>query len=456
MRWPKSERVFVMKRHTKAFAVAALSVAASTTAFAAKLPAIKVSEQNLVPACATPGRLGDYLKSRNGALDNRYDGIATEYMRHGEHYGIRWDYAFFQMLVETASLAYKRGNGKWGDVKPHQNNFAGLGATGGGEPGESFKDISTGVRAHIEHIVMYSGTRVENPTADRTRKVQEWNVLTSWQKSIKGPMSFSDLTRKWSPGDGSYAASIESVAQKFFDEFCSRPDPKPELVAEARKGRTGGEAKVAAAQEKPERISGADLARRAVEDAKAENNNKRTALGAGSLARAAESAQSTAAQEPNKTPAAPAVTILNAPKGETAQAPAVVQPAVQAPAKEAAVVKGGAAKDKPAAVQMASAAQAGRAAAAPPAQKAPAVAVPAPSNAKCNVYTASYGGQKAIIIKAATAEAVNYTVLDVNEGAEKRETDAYISAYAKGGQAIAEFGNQAQALDKAFELCPEG
>lgn len=442
-----------MKRHTKAFAFAALSVATSTSAFAAKLPAIKTTDQNQVPACATPGRMGEYLRFRNNSLDGRFDGIATEYMRHGEQLNIRWDYAFFQMLVETASLSFKRGNGKWGDVKPQQNNFAGLGATGGGEPGESFKDLSTGVRAHLEHIVMYTGTRVENPTAERTRKVQEWNVLTSWQKSIKGPMTFADLTRKWSPGDGSYAASIESVAQKFNEEFCNKPDPRPELVAEARKGRSGAESKVAAAQEKPERISGADLARKAVEDAKAEGNNKRHALGAANIAKTAEAMQSPAAQEPNRTPAKPAVTILNAGKGEADPQPAV---AVQIPAKDAGAAAGKATRDKSATVQTASAAQAGRAAAAQAAPKAPAAAQQEANSGKCNVYTASYGGQKAIIIKAAGGDAVNYTVLDVNEGAEKRETDAYISAYAKGGQAIAEFTNQAQALDKAFELCPEG
>jgi hypothetical protein len=72
------------------------------------------------------------------------------------------------------------------------------------------------------------------------------------------------------------------------------------------------------------------------------------------------------------------------------------------------------------------------------------------------VWTASYGGEKAIIIKAAAAGATNYTVLDVNEGAEKKEAEAYISAYAKGGEMVAEFGSPTQALDKAFELCPEG
>ena len=81
---------------------------------------------------------------------------------------------------------------------------------------------------------------------------------------------------------------------------------------------------------------------------------------------------------------------------------------------------------------------------------------PPATGQKCRVWTASYGGQKALIIKSVVDKVVNYTVLDVNEGAEKREADAFISAYAKDGAVAGEYGNQSQALDKAFELCPEG
>ncbi len=75
---------------------------------------------------------------------------------------------------------------------------------------------------------------------------------------------------------------------------------------------------------------------------------------------------------------------------------------------------------------------------------------------KCKVWTASYGGQRAIIIKAVTDGTTNYTVLDVNDPTESREVDAYISAYAKGGEKLGAFATQTKALDKAFELCPEG
>src|SRR5215472_6017916 len=99
-------------------------------AAAASLPEIKTSATNRVPECATPGRMMRFLKSRNPELSTRYQEIATEYMRLGEMLGVRWDYAFYQMIIETGSLSYRRGN-RAGDVRAEQNNFAGLGAVGG-------------------------------------------------------------------------------------------------------------------------------------------------------------------------------------------------------------------------------------------------------------------------------------------------------------------------------------
>ena len=73
----------------------------------------------------------------------------------------------------------------------------------------------------------------------------------------------------------------------------------------------------------------------------------------------------------------------------------------------------------------------------------------------CRVWQASYGGQKAVIIKAVEKNQVNYTVLDVNEGREQREVAAYIAAYAKNGSSVGEYATSGKALSKAFELCPE-
>ena len=387
-------------------------------AHAAGLPAVKVNDKNPVPACATPGRLMAYIKDRNPKLDHRFDTIASDYARVGSELKIRWDYAFFQMIVETGSLSFK-SDGRSGDVQPKQNNFAGLGATGKGERGESFPDVTTGVTAHLQHLLMYAGEKIPDAVAERTRKVQEWGVLTSWQKGIKGPITFTDLTRKWAPGAGDYGSNIESTAKRFYDDLCNKPDPAPELVA-AIEPKTDTKSAKVAGDDGVEKVSGADLARRAIAEARGDSATKRSSLGASNLAKAAPLPE---ADSLSKAAAAlsPSITILNAPKPDAVEK---------------------AAPEKPAAVQQASAAGSAK----------PTM----PAVTKCRVWQASYGGQKAIIIRSKSEGFVNYTVLDVNEGAEKREAEAYIQAYAKGGESVAEFGTQTLALDKAFDLCPEG
>jgi hypothetical protein len=429
-----------MQRRVGAFFLFALFAAPMPLA-AADLPAIKTTRNNSVPACVTPGRLLAYLESRNPQLDPRFRSIAGEYMRIGEALGVRWDYAFYQMLLETGSLSFHDGN-RSGDVKPQQNNFAGLGATGRGERGESFKDIGTGVRAHLEHLLLYAGERVDNPVADRTRKVQEWGVLTDWHKGFSRPVTFGDLAAKWAPGTRSYRRMIGGIAERF-EDFCARPDPKPELVQEARKDKRAGETK--AAEARPERPVGAELAQRAIETGKAESDQKRSALGGQA---ATSPAAATSASAPFR---------LNQPGGESGKdaAPGAATAADDVGASIARPLTASTAKlAAPGKPEKSSGAKTLQTASTAGAAKA--AAAPATAGQKCRVWTASYGGQKAMIIRSQGDKIINYTVLDVNEGSETREAEAFISAYAKNGAIAGQFGSQAQALEKAFELCPEG
>lgn len=446
---------------------------------AADLPAIKASEANQVAQCATPGRLMSYLRQRNPKLNPRYETVASEYMRHGEELHVRWDYAFFQMLLETGYLTYG------GDVKPDQNNFAGLGATGGGARGESFKDISTGARAHLEHLVMYSGERVENPVAERTRNIQEWGVLTSWQKGISGPITFTQLAKKWAPTSRRYAVDISGIADRFFEGPCKEEDPQPELIAEIR----GTPVKTASA-EQPTKTRGlgapkgepdAAKADGAKVDAGAERSSPAAASEEDKLPTKGAAAVAAVSQEtkaePQKASMSPPLTVLNASASETpvadeksVQTDKVLAAKAEAPASsKAAAAKTAAAPASDAgggkAIEVAALPgalkEAGKVEKTEKSEKAPKAdksekKAAASGAGKCRVWTASYGGSKAIIIKAVQDKTVNYTVLDVNDGSEKREADAYINAYAKGGQSVGEFSSQSQALEKAFELCPEG
>jgi len=471
-----------MLRRVGAFAFLAAVSATGASAAGPDLPEIMAGPDNAVPQCVTPGRLMVFLKQRNPELNARYDGIATQYMRFGEQFGVRWDYAFYQMVVETGALSYWRGN-RHGDVKPEQNNFAGLGATGGGERGESFKDIESGVRAHIEHILLYAGRPVANPVAERTRKVHEWGLLTAWQRSFKRPITYADLATRWAPGSRAYVGMLDTVADRFQADVCRTPDPRPQLVQEARAlvaggGATGNGSPAAEGSTTPSVLAlGKELMQR-VFDPKTDPNQGRSALGAPPAdppppASAAQSAPykilnapSAEAQPPQASTAAPAA-------GTTTARPSAAPDTTSAPgatltrsiaadmgarsteaAATAAVMAPKAGIGDKASARFALAGTAATAAA--KAKALPETAVPPAANQKCRVWTASYGGQKSMIIRSVVDQVVNFTVLDVNAGQETREAEAFISAYAKNGKIAGEYANQAQALDKAFELCPEG
>jgi hypothetical protein len=214
---------------------------------------------------------------------------------------------------------------------------------------------------------------------------------------------------------------------------------------------------------------GAELVQRVFEP-KAEQEQGRSALGA--LQPPAEPAASSAPSVPYKVlnpapsaapPQEPAATpIGTAPAGPTSAAPASFDANADAGAKTGAAPKSGAGDRTPdktgdrragsTRFALAGAAATGAAKLKP----APEAAVPPAANQKCRVWTASYGGQKSMIIRSVADQVVNFTVLDVNSGSETREAEAFIAAYAKNGKIAGEYPNQAQALDKAFELCPEG
>ncbi len=258
---------------------AVLSCAAASTAEAARrrnaapvnrgpeTPEIRLTAVNTVPKCVTPDRLMAFMTGQNDKLDPKFQTIASDYKRHGDALKIRWDFAFYQMLLETNYLKFRRGDGNPGDVKPRQNNFAGIGATGGGVPGDSYPDVSTGVLAQMQHLVAYSGERVDNPVAPRTRDVQDGIVAQS--KRLGRAVRFGDLTRRWA-ADSQYARSIVSVSERFVAAHCAGADAieTPVAAMEPTKAVVASPAKLS---------RGTDLARKATD---VQADSSRAALGA--------------------------------------------------------------------------------------------------------------------------------------------------------------------------------
>ena len=80
------------------------------------------------------------------------------YCEEAEAENIRAEVAFTQAMKETGFLQVG------GDVSIEQFNFAGIGTTGGGVPGNSYPDVRTGVRAQIQHLKAYATDEPLNQT----------------------------------------------------------------------------------------------------------------------------------------------------------------------------------------------------------------------------------------------------------------------------------------------------
>lgn len=90
-----------------------------------------------------------FLKANNETALSQYPDIAKLYREEGAIEGVNYDIAFCQMCVETGFLRFG------GDIRPSQNNFAGLGSATGGESA-TFASARIGVRAHIQHLKAYA------------------------------------------------------------------------------------------------------------------------------------------------------------------------------------------------------------------------------------------------------------------------------------------------------------
>jgi hypothetical protein len=91
-----------------------------------------------------------FLKSNNENALVQFPEIAKLYREEASIEGVNHDIAFCQMCLETGFLRFG------GDIKPEQNNFAGLGTVGGGKEAASFESARIGVRAHIQHLKAYA------------------------------------------------------------------------------------------------------------------------------------------------------------------------------------------------------------------------------------------------------------------------------------------------------------
>jgi hypothetical protein len=150
----------------------------------------------------TPYEMASFLVSANPEVSPQVAlNLAEIYVKESAIEEVNHDIAWAQMLLETSFLRYG------GQVSIQQNNFAGLGAVDGGNPGLSFSDVQTGVRAQVQHLRRYAGGKgySNTPVHNRGRYVQPGSALTIY-----------DLSGRWA-SDPLYHQKILNLLHRLHD-----------------------------------------------------------------------------------------------------------------------------------------------------------------------------------------------------------------------------------------------
>lgn len=122
--------------------------------------------------------------------------------------GVRAEVAFCQTMKETGYLKFG------GDVSINQLNFAGIGATGNGQPGNSFGSVREGVRAQIQHLKAYASTDSLNQACvdPRFQYVKRGSsIYVEWLGIQDNPNGGG-----WAAGAGYGPSIVNSYIRKLF------------------------------------------------------------------------------------------------------------------------------------------------------------------------------------------------------------------------------------------------
>lgn len=149
----------------------------------------------------TEVQLQIFLRNNNENALVQFPDLPKLYREEGIIEGVNHDLAFCQMCLETGFLRFG------GDIKPQQNNFAGLGAIGGGTEAASFPSARIGVRAHIQHLKAYASLEplVQQEVAPRFRFVTRGVAP-----------SVDQLSGRWS-ADLDYGTKIKALFKRLYE-----------------------------------------------------------------------------------------------------------------------------------------------------------------------------------------------------------------------------------------------
>jgi N-acetylmuramoyl-L-alanine amidase len=151
----------------------------------------------LGPTFLSPEQMNQFVKKVNPKAPE----LGEFYQTFGKYYGIRGDVAFAQAIHETDYFRFT------GVVQPEQNNYAGIGATGGDIRGARFDNEEEGVLAQLQHLYAYATTKPlpsQYPLVDPRFHLVDRGSAPTW----------TALNGKWAVPGTTYGQSILSLYQK--------------------------------------------------------------------------------------------------------------------------------------------------------------------------------------------------------------------------------------------------
>ncbi|WP_456273006.1 N-acetylmuramoyl-L-alanine amidase [Bacillus sp. AK031] len=154
-----------------------------------------------------PHQLDDFVRTVNPDAPS----LGQYYVKYGEAYGLRGDVAYAQAIHETDYFRFT------GLVSAEQNNYAGIGATGPGNPGAAFSTPEEGVHAQIQHLFAYAST--ESIPSGYELVDPRFNLVT---RGIAE--TWTDLNGRWAVPGTTYGQSIIRVYKRMVNHTIGKLD----------------------------------------------------------------------------------------------------------------------------------------------------------------------------------------------------------------------------------------
>lgn len=173
----------------------------------ASAPATPIMSPSLLTAVEIAGWFKSTGKEARLGVDDTgapmtIDKLATYFVEEGKRYGIRGDVAFAQAIHETGYFYFPA----YGQVRPEDNNFAGIGACNSCARGYQYPNARIGARAQMQLLRNYSDPNIREARLPGGDKALFPNYDRFFLRGVA--QVWTDLNGRWAVPGSTYGQAI--------------------------------------------------------------------------------------------------------------------------------------------------------------------------------------------------------------------------------------------------------